>query len=149
MNVGSTVSPTLPGAPDPSESIVLRTADGEVIEVAEQVQLYAPNALLKHPLVSPALSYLGGLPPLLFIAGDKEVLRDEIIYACAVFSVYFQIIDVSFRAHRAAHPERFPVRDEVKDMYPALKNVEKHTQPTPVHLQVYDGISTLCPASRS
>lgn len=60
--------------------------------------------------------------PLPFIAGDKEVLRDEIIYA----------------AHRAAHPERFLVRDEAKDMYPAPKNVEKLTRPTPVHLQVYD-----------
>ena len=74
---------------------MLRTADGEDIEVAEQVQLYAPNGLLKHPLVSPALSYLGGLPPLLFIAGDKEVLRDEIIYACVLFSVHFELIDVS------------------------------------------------------
>lgn len=85
----------LPEAPNPSESIMLRTADGEDIEVAEQVQLYAPNGLLKHPLVSPALSYLGGLPPLLFIAGDKEVLRDEIIYACVLFSVHFELIDVS------------------------------------------------------
>lgn len=34
-----------------------------------------------HPLVSPALGYLGGLPPLFFIASDKEVLRDEIIFA--------------------------------------------------------------------
>jgi hypothetical protein len=43
MNVGSTASLPLPGVPDASQSIVLRTADGEVIEVAEQVQLYAPN----------------------------------------------------------------------------------------------------------
>ena len=130
----------LPEALDPSESIMLRTADGEDIEVAEQVQLYTPNALLKHPLVSPALSYLGDLPPLLFIAGDKEVLRDEIIYTWVLFSVYFELLDVSFRAHRAAHPERFPMRDEVKELYPVLKHVEKHTRPTPVHLQVYDGI---------
>jgi hypothetical protein len=81
MNVGSTASLPLPGGPEANQTITLRTADGEVIEVAEQVQLYAPNSLLKHPLVSPALSYLGGLPPLYFIAGDKEVLRDEIIYA--------------------------------------------------------------------
>ena len=93
INVGSTASLPLPGAPDASQSIVLRTADGEVIEVAEQVQLYAPNSLLKHPLVSPALSYLGGLPPLFFIAGDKEVLRDEIIYAYVLFSPRFQRSD--------------------------------------------------------
>ncbi len=44
------------------------------------------------------------------------------------------------RAHRAAHPERFPLRDETKKMHPALKLVETATQPTPVHLQVYDGM---------
>lgn len=72
------------GSADQSDS--LQTAVGETIKVTQQIQLYAPNGLLKHPLVSPALSYLGGLPPLLFIAGDREVLRDEIIYACALFS---------------------------------------------------------------
>ncbi|KAF8260354.1 hypothetical protein EI94DRAFT_1829826 [Lactarius quietus] len=117
------------GVLDTSESIMLRTADGEVIEVAEQVQLYAPNSLLKHPLVSPALSYLGGLPPLFFIAGDKEVLRDEIIYA----------------AHRAAHPERFPMCNETKDMYPTFKHVDQQMRPTPVHLQVYDDIAHILP----
>lgn len=126
MNVGSTASVPVP---DANPSIVLRTADGEVVEVPQQVQLYAPNGLLKHPLVSPALSYLGGLPPLLFIAGDREVLRDEIIYA----------------AHRAAHPERFSVRDETRDMYPAFKHVEKHMRPTPVHLQVYDDVAHVLP----
>jgi hypothetical protein len=44
------------------------------------------------------------------------------------------------RAHRAAYPERFPVRDETKGMYPAFKHSESYKQPTPVHLQVYDGI---------
>ncbi|KAF8491456.1 lipase/ esterase [Russula emetica] len=102
---------------------------GETIEVTQQIQLYAPNGLLKHPLVSPALSYLGGLPPLLFIAGDREVLRDEIIYA----------------AHRAAHPERFPLREEMKKMYPAFKLVETSMQPTPVHLQVYDDVAHVLP----
>ena len=43
--------------------------------------MYAPNNLLVPPLVSPALSYLGGLPPILVIVSDGEVLRDEIIYA--------------------------------------------------------------------
>jgi hypothetical protein len=94
MNVGSTASLPVPGGPDTKQTIVLRTPGGEVIEVAQQVQLYAPNSLLKHPLVSPALSYLGGLPPLFFIAGDREVLRDEIIYACVLFFPHiFQLID--------------------------------------------------------
>ena len=91
MDVGSTASLPLPKVLDANQSLTLRTDDGEVIEVAEQVQLYAPNCLLKHPLVSPALAYLGGLPPLFFIAGEKEVLRDEIIYTCVLFPHYFKL----------------------------------------------------------
>jgi hypothetical protein len=63
-----------------SETITLVTDSGEALAVTNQVQLYAQNSLLVHPLVSPALSYLGGLPPLLFIASGGEVLRDEIMY---------------------------------------------------------------------
>ena len=80
INVGSTASLPLPGDLDANQTISLHTSDGNIIEVTQQVQLYAPNGLLQHPLVSPALSYLGGLPPLMFIAGEREVLRDEIIY---------------------------------------------------------------------
>ena len=66
---------------DPQKLVVIAES-GETIEVNcdEQVHFYTQNSLLSHPLVSPVNSYLGGLPPLLFIAGDKEVLRDEIIY---------------------------------------------------------------------
>jgi hypothetical protein len=39
-----------------------------------------PNNLFAHTLIGHVGAYLGGLPPLFFIAGDKEVLRDEIIY---------------------------------------------------------------------
>lgn len=53
---------------------------GEKVTIKSQIQLYCTNAQLTHPLVSPALGYLGGLCPLLVIAGDKEVLRDEILY---------------------------------------------------------------------
>ncbi|KAI0034868.1 Alpha/Beta hydrolase protein [Vararia minispora EC-137] len=101
-----------------------------------QLQLYAPNALLGHPLVSPAVGYLGGLPPLLFVASDREVLRDEIVYT----------------AHRAAHPERFPISDDVRAMYPVLADLDAATMtPTAVHLQVYDGASypRLPPPSRA
>ena len=75
---------------------LVRQADGgKVLEVAQQVQLYAPNGLLRHPLVSPAMSYLGGLPPLFIIAGDREVLRDEIIYTCVLFpSHFFELTDI-------------------------------------------------------
>jgi acetyl esterase/lipase len=54
--------------------------DGNPVEITRQIQLYTRNAMLKHPLVSPVLAYLGGLPPLFFIASDREVLRDEIIF---------------------------------------------------------------------
>jgi hypothetical protein len=53
---------------------------GENLVVDTQIQLYATNAQLCHPWVSPVLGYLGGLPPLFICAGDNEVLRDEIIY---------------------------------------------------------------------
>ena len=81
----SATSLPLPKVLNPNKSIVLRAENGEVIEVEQQVHLHAPNGLLKHPLVSPVLLYLGGLPPLFFIAGDNEVLRDEIIYTCVIF----------------------------------------------------------------
>lgn len=66
------------------QTIILVAENGDKLEVKDQVQLYAPNNLLNHPLISPALSYLGGLPPLLIIASDGEVLRDEIIYSCVI-----------------------------------------------------------------
>lgn len=63
-----------------TQTLSVTTESGETVEVQQQVHMYAQNSLLVHPLVSPCLSYLGGLPPLLVIASDKEVLRDEIIY---------------------------------------------------------------------
>lgn len=72
----------LPTADDTTtQKLSIKTEGGEVIEVQDQVHMYAQNNLLVHPLVSPAVSYLGGLPPLLIIASDAEVLRDEIIYS--------------------------------------------------------------------
>lgn len=88
QHMSSPISPTRPvnvGTMTPApaldhETITLTAESGEVLKVDQQVHMYTTNSLLIHPLVSPALSYLGGLPPLLFIASDKEVLRDEIIY---------------------------------------------------------------------
>ena len=60
--------------------------DGNSFGITRQIQLYTTNELLKHPLVSPVLAYLGGLPPLFVIASDREVLRDEIIYTLVYFS---------------------------------------------------------------
>lgn len=74
------VSPLPPVGEGNPQSIVVKGEKGEDLLVDKQVHFYAPNTLLAHPLVSPALGYLGGLPPMFFVAGDKEVLRDEIIY---------------------------------------------------------------------
>lgn len=98
---------------------------GRVYTVPRQIQLYATNAQLLHPLVSPVLSgSLGGLPPLLVIVGNDEVLRDEIIYL----------------AHKAAHPSQFVLRDELLDLFPQTRETQTRfaAHPTKVHLQVYD-----------
>ncbi|GAA5871840.1 hypothetical protein JCM3774_000316 [Rhodotorula dairenensis] len=99
--------------------------DGEEVELADQIQLYATNAQLIYPFVSPVWQpSLGGLPPLYIMGGDKEVLRDEIIYL----------------AHRAAHPDRYPVRDGILQQNPKRTERAKQYPPTKVHLQIYDGI---------
>lgn len=80
VDIGGTAP--LPTADRTSEqALQVETKEGEKLVVHDQVHMYAPNNLLVHPLVSPAFSFLGGLPPLLVIASDAEVLRDEIIYA--------------------------------------------------------------------
>ena len=63
----------------------LQVEDRKVV-IDTQCQLYATNAQLCHPWVSPVLAYLGGLPPLFICAGNNEVLRDEIIYVSATQS---------------------------------------------------------------
>lgn len=81
VNIGPTVSPPMLKVDGVQNQIIsLEVESGETLMIDQQVHLYAQNSLLAHPLISPALSYLGGLPPLLIIASDKEVLRDEIIY---------------------------------------------------------------------
>ncbi|KAH9942586.1 alpha/beta-hydrolase [Amylocystis lapponica] len=96
------------------------------LELRSQIQMYAMTEQLTHPLVSPILqSSLGNLCPLYIIAGDGEVLRDEIIYL----------------AHKAAHPSEYPTRMGVlKDGRRQRENLEKFQTPTKVHLQVFDGM---------
>lgn len=73
---------------------------------------------LCHALVSPILQgSLGNLPPLYVLAGDDEVLRDEIIYL----------------AHRAAHPSDYPAKQEVlRYGHRQKENAERFTVPTKV-----------------
>ena len=42
-------------------------------------------------------------------------------------------------AHKAAHPDENPIRDDVRAMLPSLNGIEERFGPTNVHLQVYDG----------
>lgn len=79
INVGGNTPVPPVDAVDP-QKVILVTEAGETLQIDQQIHFYTQNSLLVHPLVSPALAYLGGLPPLFFIASDKEVLRDEIIY---------------------------------------------------------------------
>lgn len=79
VNVGSYTAPPALDSPE-NQKISIVATSGETLTIDQQVHLYAQNSLVGHPLISPVLSYLGGLPPLLFIAGNGEVLRDEIIY---------------------------------------------------------------------
>jgi acetyl esterase/lipase len=81
VNVGATAPLPPLHSPD-NQTISLIATSGETLTINQQVHFYAQNSLLAHPLISPAFSYLGGLPPLFFIASNGEVLRDEIIYTC-------------------------------------------------------------------
>ncbi|KAG6902758.1 hypothetical protein C0995_011906 [Termitomyces sp. Mi166 len=129
VDVGTTTSlPTSdPQHIDQTVSLVARS--GETLSTSNQLHLYTQNSLLTHPLVSPVVSYLGGLPPLLFIASDREVLRDEIIYT----------------AHKAAYPENYPIKNSSRVLYPSLNGIEDRCKPTRVHLQIYDDAAHVLP----
>ena len=101
----------LPPASATDQTVVMEDNAGNKIEIHSQLQLYCPNGLVRHPLVSAALSYLGGLCPLLVIASARAVLRDEGIST----------------AHRAAGPSSYPVKEEVLDVYPRFRNLTPET----------------------
>ena len=127
------------------QTLRVKAQEGSHLEITRQIQLYTTNALLKHPLVSPVLAYLGGLPPLFVIASDREALRDEIIYTLVSLTAVrhrpgtLGLTSASNSAHRAADPSKYPVSEETKRLYPALAGIEGRLRPTTVHLQVYDG----------
>jgi acetyl esterase/lipase len=100
------------------------------IEIKDQIQMYAANHLLTHPLVSPALQpSLGGLPPLLIQTGGGELLRDEQIYV----------------AHKAAQPLAYlppPSNNQTAEEIQAQASKYK---PTNVNLQVWDDLCHVGP----
>ena len=106
--------------------------DGKLIHIMDQIQMYASNQLISHPLVSPILQpSLGGLPPLLILTGGGEMLRDEQIYL----------------AHKAANPAKYPPGDAFLDENPHSHHRVQISKwkPTDVQLQVWDDLCHVAP----
>lgn len=102
------------------------------MEIKDQIQMYASNQLISHPLVSPILQpSLGGLPPLLILTGGGEMLRDEQIYL----------------AHKAANPTKYPPGDAFLDESPHdhNRNQVNRWKPTDVQLQVWEDLCHVAP----
>ncbi|KAF5387616.1 hypothetical protein D9615_000559 [Tricholomella constricta] len=96
--------------------VLMEDSNAVPLELRSQIQLYATTEQLSHPLVSPILQgSLGNLPPLYILAGNDEVLRDEIVYL----------------AHRASHLSKYPARNGVlRDGKRQKENSERFTTPT-------------------
>ncbi|KAH7069581.1 hypothetical protein BKA63DRAFT_476388 [Paraphoma chrysanthemicola] len=100
------------------------------IEIKDQIQMYAANHLITHPLVSPALQpTLGGLPPLLIQTGGGELLRDEQIYV----------------AHKAAQPLAYLPPPSNNQTLEEIKAQAAKYRPTNVNLQVWDDMCHVGP----
>lgn len=111
--------------PAHQQPLYLWQPEGPPLVIEPQIQMYATNAQLLHPLCSPVLAgSLGGLPPLFILAGDGEVLRDEVVYL----------------AHKAAHPRKYPLNEALLNRFPRARETAMRYQDTPtyVHLQVFD-----------
>ncbi|CAL1711368.1 unnamed protein product [Somion occarium] len=126
LHLGSAAELPAPDSVFRNQSVSCQTEDGKILTIDDQIHLYAPNYLLAHPLISPVVSYLGGLPPLFIIASDKEVLRDEIIYLYVRFQHCYSV-------------------EEARAIYPALVGIEERYGPTQVHLQIFDDTAHILP----
>ncbi|KAK8158065.1 hypothetical protein BKA80DRAFT_312428 [Phyllosticta citrichinensis] len=103
------------------------TIDGKLITIKDQIQLYAANHLLNHPLVSPVLQpTLGGLPPLLVQVGGGELLHDEQVYL----------------AHKAAAPMNYlpDLSHLTSEEQERVKEEADRYPPTDVKLEVWDDL---------
>ncbi|PNS15096.1 hypothetical protein CAC42_2325 [Sphaceloma murrayae] len=111
--------------PAPNPPPLSINIDGKHLTLIDQIQLYATNTLLSHPLVSPALQpSLGGLPPLLIQVGGGELLRDEQVYL----------------AHKAADPANYHAPDAVLDLHDPSRRMASKYPPTKVQLQVWEDL---------
>ena len=120
-----------PRSPFPGENRNLSILiDDKVVEIKDQIQMYATNQLISHPLVSPVLQpTLGGLPPLLIMTGGGEVLRDEQIYL----------------AHKAADPMRYPPSEAYLKEHPEARDMINKYNGTDVQLQVWEDLCHVAP----
>jgi acetyl esterase/lipase len=117
---------TIPGAGHDLSIMI----DGKMVEIKDQIQMYANNQLISHPLVSPVLQpTLGGLPPLLILTGGGEMLRDEQIYL----------------AHKAANPAKYPPGEFYLNEHPEARDLIHKYKPTDVQLQVWDDLCHVAP----
>ncbi|KAF2438126.1 alpha/beta-hydrolase [Karstenula rhodostoma CBS 690.94] len=112
------------------KSLLSLQLDGKLVEIKDQIQLYAPNHMITHPLVSPALQpSLGGLPPLLIQVGGGELLKDEQIYI----------------AHKAAQPLAYLPPPSNHQTAEAIQEQAARYRPTNVQLQVWDDLCHVAP----
>lgn len=123
------------GVSDPTDEAKMESItvslDGQTIVVKDQIQMYATNQLMAHPLVSPVLQpSLGGLPPLFVLVGGGEMLRDEQFYT----------------AHKAANPAAYAPSDAFLDEHDPNREILRKYEPTYVHLQVWDNLCHVAPA---
>ena len=128
---GGTAASGAPGntVPGPGHDVSIML-DGNMVEIKDQIQMYATNQLISHPLVSPVLQpSLGGLPPLLIQTGGGEMLRDEQIYL----------------AHKAANPTKYPPGDAYMEIDPMAKDTLAKWKGTDVQLQVWDDLCHVAP----
>ncbi|KFX86330.1 hypothetical protein O988_09643, partial [Pseudogymnoascus sp. VKM F-3808] len=128
-NQGPAATTRLASVPGKGPNISVEV-DGKIVEVIDQIHMYTTNALLSHPLVSPALQpSLGGLPPLQILTGGGEILRDEQIYV----------------AHKAANPSHYPPPEAFLKDNPLARNQINAWKPTVVQLQVWDDLCHVAP----
>jgi hypothetical protein len=114
----------------PKGMLSVQLDDDMRIEIKDQIQMYAANHLLTHPLVSPALQpTLGGLPPLLIQTGGGELLRDEQIYI----------------AHKAAQPLAYLPPPSNTQSAEDIQAQAVRYRPTNVQLQVWDDLCHVAP----
>lgn len=121
-------SPTANDIVESSRTHLTVEIDGETVVVKEQIQMYANNDLISHPLVSPIMqATLGGLPPIAIMVGGGECLRDEQIYL----------------AHKCANPQKYmPPEASLTDKG---REQIKQYKPTDVQLQVWDDLCHVAP----